>query len=164
MRYVATLHYSDALVRGAVFSFWKRSIGWQGIVAFAVSLAGLALMLASGDRSWWVPILGTAVFFMVLLAAMVYINHLRQSLQKLRELKNPVATFTAEEQTFTATSGIGSSTFQWSAVYDIWQFEEYWLLLFSRAQFITLPLVDIPGEMRTFIMERVMATKRRKVS
>lgn len=159
MQHAATLHYTDGLVRSAVLLFWRRSIGWKLLVALAVNIVGLVFLLTSGDRSWAVGVLGTAVFFAVLFAAMLYIIHLRQSLGKLRALRNPVATFVAEEDSFTVTSDVGSSTLNWSAIYDIWQFEHCWLLLFSRAQFITLPLVDIPQEMRIYILERVMVSR-----
>jgi hypothetical protein len=163
MRHVATLHYTEELVRSAVVSFWRRSVSWKLIVAIVVCVVGFVFLLMTGDRSWSIGVLGTAVFFAALLVAMIYVVHLRQSLQKLRALQNPVATFAAEETWFTVTSDVGSSTFKWSAVHDIWQFERYWLLLFSRAQFVTLPLTDIPGDMRAYVLERVMASKPRDV-
>jgi hypothetical protein len=163
MRHVTTLHYTEELVRSAVLSFWRRSVSWKLIAAIAICVAGFAFLLMSGDRSWSIGVLGTVLFFAVLLVAMIYVVHLRQSLQKLRALGNPVATFAAEEGSFTVTSDVGTSTFRWSAVHDIWQFERYWLLLLSRAQFVTLPLIDIPGEMRSYVLERVMASRARDV-
>jgi drug/metabolite transporter (DMT)-like permease len=163
MRYVATLHYTEELARSAVLSFWKRSVSWKLIAAIGICVAGFVFLLRSGDRSWSIGVLGTVLFFAVLLVAMIYVVHLRQSLQKLRALENPVATFEAEEVSFTLTSDVGSSTFKWTAVHDIWQFERYWLLLFSRAQFVTLPLVDIPGDMQSYVLARVMASRARNV-
>jgi len=163
MRHVATLHYTEGLARSAVLSFWKRSVSWKLIAAIAICVAGFVFLLRSGDRSWSIGVLGTVLLFGVLLVVMIYVVHLRQTLQKLRALQNPVATFEAAEDSFTLTSDVGSSTFKWSAVHDIWQFERYWLLLFSRAQFVTLPLIDIPGEMRSYVLEKVMASQARNV-
>jgi hypothetical protein len=163
MRHVATLHYTEELARSAVLSFWRRSVSWKLIAALTLCIAGFAFLLKSGDRSWSIGVLGAVVLFAVLFIAMIYFVHLRQSLEKLRALQNPVGTFVAEENTFTVSSDIGSSTFKWSAIHDIWRFERYWLLLFSRAQFVTLPLIDIPTEMRAYVLERVTASRSRNV-
>jgi hypothetical protein len=163
MRYVATLHYTEELVRSAVLSFWKRSVGWKLIASVVACGAGFTFLFATGDRSWRVGALGVFVALAALLVAMAYVVHLRQSLKKLRALGSPIATFAAEEACFTLTSDVGSSTFKWSVVHDVWQFEQYWLLLFSRAQFVTLPLADLPGEMRAYVLEKVMAPKSRDV-
>ncbi|MDR0477026.1 MAG: YcxB family protein [Desulfobulbaceae bacterium] len=163
MRHIAILHYTDELVRSAVLSFfWRNIVSWKFIVALAVCIVSLVLLLASGDRSWIVGFVGTVVFFTVLFVAMLYSVLLRQALHKLRVLGNPISTFIVEEQSFTVTSDIGSSTLNWSAIYDIWQFERYWLLLFSKAQFITLPLGDIPEEMRAYLLERLRASRAGK--
>ena len=52
-------------------------------------------------------------------------------------------------------SAIGTTTFNWSTIKEIWQFDDFWLLLFSRAQFATLPTACLPAEMRDFIAEKV---------
>lgn len=40
------------------------------------------------------------------------------------------------------------------AITEIWQFPDYWLLFFSRAQFITLPLADLDPEAQELILDR----------
>ncbi len=79
MRHVATLHYTEELVRSAVVSFWRRSVSWKLIVAIVVCVVGFVFLLMTGDRSWSIGVLGTAVFFAALLVAMIYVVHLRQS-------------------------------------------------------------------------------------
>jgi hypothetical protein len=37
----------------------------------------------------------------------------------------------------------------------VWQFRDFWLLFFSPAQFITLPLADLDSEARDLILSRV---------
>ncbi len=46
---------------------------------------------------------------------------------------------------------MGTTTFNWSVVKELWKFKDCWLILYSKAQFNTLPLADIPQEMRTFV-------------
>jgi hypothetical protein len=40
----------------------------------------------------------------------------------------------------------------------VWRFDSLWLLLFSKARFVTLPLEDVPSPMQTFILGRVKAS------
>jgi hypothetical protein len=159
MNHVATLHFSEALVRSAVLSFWKRSIGWKFVIAIAICGASLAFLILSGDRSWRVGITGAVLAFGIGLGALLYFVHLRNSLTKLRSMKEPVGTFKAETDSYTVSSDLGSSTVVWSTIQEIWKFETYWLLLLSRAQFMTLPLADVPEEMQACIQERVAASR-----
>jgi hypothetical protein len=159
MRHVATLHVTEPLIRSAVMSFWRRSVGWKLIPVLALCGVLLIVLVRSGDRSWGVGVLGTALFFAVLFVALIYFVHLRQSLSKFRALKSPVATLVAEHDSFSIISDIGSSTFGWHALHDIWRFDSYWLLLFSRAQFVTLPVSDLPVEMQSYIQERFLALR-----
>jgi len=159
MKHVATLHFSQELVRHAVLSYWKRIVGWKFSIAVAMCGTALVLLVRSGDRSWIVGALAAVLFIAVLMAAMIYVVHLRNSLAKLRALGKPVATIVAEDATFTVESEAGSSTLPWSSVQDIWPFEMYWLVMFSRAHFMTLPVADMPIDMRIYIQERVAASR-----
>lgn len=154
MRHVATLSYNDELIRRAVFSFWLRGVGWKVLLTLAVLVLVLALEIGAGNQSWLIGAFGTLLFVAVAFLMLIYLGHLHQSLQKFRALRNPRALFVAEADSFSLTSDIGSSTMKWDSVYAIWKFNDYWLMLFSRNQFVTLPLADIPEPMREFILTR----------
>lgn len=70
----------------------------------------------------------------------------------------PQASFLAEDASFTITSGLGSVTVGWSSIREVWRFEQFWLLLFSKGQFSTSPLACVPAEMQAYIQQRVRAT------
>ena len=53
------------------------------------------------------------------------------------------------------SSDIGTTTLQWSAVKELWQFPSVWLLLYSKAQFTTLPLACLSPETQAYIVQRV---------
>ena len=53
------------------------------------------------------------------------------------------------------TSDVGTTTLQWSAVKELWQFPSVWLLLYSKTQFSTLPVACLPPDLQTFVQERV---------
>jgi len=76
---------------------------------------------------------------------------------KFREMSQPVAEFVADEDRFTLTSDRGTTSLKWNAVTEVWRFESLWLVLFSKSQFVTLPLEDVPGPMQAFILDRVKA-------
>jgi hypothetical protein len=150
----ATLTYSAELVQRAAFSFWLRGIGWKALLTMVALMAVLAWEIHSGNRSWMVGAFGTLLLVGVGMVMVIFFGHLRHSLDNFRKLKVPKATFVVEDDGFSLTSEMGSSTMRWDAVYAIWKFDGFWLMLFSRNQFVTLPLADIPEQMREFILSR----------
>jgi hypothetical protein len=150
-----TFHYNEPLLRRAVLCFWWRTIG-PGFLIFLMLAAGFVAWLVSrGDTSWVVGALATALAFAVIMMAVLYVVHYRNTLGKFKAMGNPEVTFKACESSFSVVSALGSSMLQWSSVTEIWRFPSFWLLFFSKAQFITLPLADIAPEAQAFILERV---------
>jgi hypothetical protein len=158
MSHETTLIYSEALLRQAVFAFWRRSIGVGFIVALLVGALGLIVLIAQGVASWLAGVLAAVLVLGIGFAAAVYFVHYRKSLRKFRQMDKPRATFRADESSFTMSSDIGTTTLQWSAVKELWQFPSVWLLLYSKAQFSTLPLACLSPETQAYIVQRVRAS------
>ena len=152
-----TLHFSENLIRSAVFSFWCRTLGWVYPAAILLLGAATVALIALGDRSWYLGIFGTVLVLALTFAAALYATHRRDSLGRFRRMKSPQATLELFEEHLRVTSDVGSSEMIWKAVCDLWCFSNYWLLFFNRAQFITLPLEDLDDEARRFIIEKVQA-------
>jgi hypothetical protein len=148
------LHYSEALIRRAVFAFWWRATGWLYFLAGLVVLIAFCYGLWSGDRSWWVGVFGTILGMAVIVAAALYIVHLRDSLNRFRRMRNPQATFELGEERFRVSSDVGTSEMDWKTITEIWCFPDFWLLKLSRAQFITLPAADLSADARDFILAK----------
>jgi hypothetical protein len=157
MSHEATLIYSEPLLRAAVLAFWRRSIGVSFVVVLTFLAVSFGVLVAQGEASWLIGALATVLVMGVAFPAALYFFHYRNSLRKFREMGNPHATFCAEDSTFTISSGIGTTTLQWSAVKELWQFSSVWLLLYSKAQFSTLPLACLSPEMQAFIAQHVRA-------
>ena len=156
MKYETTLIYTESLIREAVFAFWRRSVGvgfGVGVMAVAASLGWL---VSQGNTTWLVGVLATILLFALLMAITLYCVHYRAAVGKLRGMPSKQAVLVAEDAHFIVTSELGSSTLPWSSVQEIWHFESGWLLLFSKAQFITLPLACVPPDMQQFIENRVV--------
>jgi hypothetical protein len=157
MPHEATLIYSTALLRQAVFAFWWRSVGVGFFVALFIAAIGLVVLVALGQSSWIIGGLATVLAVGIAFAIVVYVVHYRRSLQKFRQMDTPQALFRAEESSFTMSSDIGTTTLQWSAVKELWQFQNVWLLLYSKAQFTTLPLACLSPETQAYIVQCVRA-------
>ncbi|PTT89163.1 hypothetical protein DBR42_08380 [Pelomonas sp. HMWF004] len=127
------------------------------LIALAICAGMLGFLLAQGDRSWVVGLLGSAVIFGAAFVVAIYVVHYRNAMQKLRDMGSPRATFRASDNSFTVSSDVATSTVPWSTVTQIWKFENCWLLLFSKAQFMTLPLASISQDMQAFVLARVAA-------
>ncbi len=157
MSHEAILIYSKALLRQAVFAFWRRSVGVGFFVALLIAALGLVVLMALGQASWIIAALAAVLVLGIAFAIVVYVVHYRRSLHKFRQMAQPRATFRADESSFTMGSDIGTTTLQWSAVKELWQFPSVWLLLYSKAQFTTLPVACLPPETQAYIVQRVRA-------
>ena len=153
-----SLHYDENLLRQAVLRFWWRVIGVRFVIALVVMGASLAWLVSHGDRSWFVGVVATVLVLAIALMVAVYFIHYRNAMKKLKNMGDPQATLTVSETSLTLSSGAGSSTVPWSAVTEIWQFPGFWLMFFSRSQFVTLPLADLTPQMRALVLDRVRAS------
>ncbi len=149
------LKYSDTIVRQAVLGFWWRVVGFRFLIALGMVAIGLVGLLRTGDRSWIVGVLASALALGIAFIVALYVIHYSHSMQKFRALGKGQALLKVSTTELTLSSGAGSATLPWSAVAELWQFKTCWLLLFSKAQFVTLPLVDMNAEVQTFIVDRV---------
>ncbi len=162
--YKTVLIYDKALLRRAVFGFWRRTVGIGFVIVLAVVAASLGFLLLQGERSWVVGVLAAVLVFACAALIALFVVHYRNAMQKLRDMGTPQAMLMVDESSFTVTSEIGSATLHWAAIQEIWRFDDYWLLLLSKAQFITLPLSCVSAEMQTFINARVQASRARAES
>jgi hypothetical protein len=158
MQHRATLTYSESIVARAVLLYWRRTVGIGLLVVVALMIALLAWMIASGDRSWFVGVVAAVVVLGMAFPVLVYVVHFRNSMRKFRAMQKPVADFVADEEAFTLSSDLGSTTVKWNMVTELWRYDSLWLLLFSKAQFVTVPLHGVPERMRTFVMEHIKAS------
>lgn len=157
MSYQFSFTYSKSLLREAVLRFWWHVLGWRFFIALGMVLWSFISLLIQGDTSWIFGVNACVLVLGIAFMTLLYSIHYRNMMSKFREMGSSQATFTASESTFTLSSEIGNTTLQWSAVTEIWPFPKFWLLFFSKAQFVTLPLIDLPLEVRDFILQKVKA-------
>lgn len=153
MPHEATLIYSKTLLQEAVFGFWWRSVGISFFIALLIAGLGLGVLVWQGMASWLIAVLGAVLALGIAFPAVVYVVHYRNSLRKFRQLETPRASFRADESSFTMSSDIGTTTLQWSAVKELWRFQNVWLLLYSKSQFTTLPLACLSAATQAYIVQ-----------
>ena len=150
-----TLRFSPALVRSAVFGFWWRTVGLRYLLALAAVSLCFGYLVWQGDRSWRIGALGAVLFFGVLIPAALFWTQYRQAFAKLRGMKSPEARLAVSDAGLTVSSDLARSEIPWSAVTAVWRFPMFWLLVFSRSQFMTIPLESVPLDVRDRIMSGV---------
>ena len=104
MEHETTLEYTVPLLREAVAGFWRRSVGVGMLIALAVCAGVFTLLLARGDRSWVVGLLGAALTFGAALLVAIYVLHYRNAIQKFHDMGSPRATFKASVDSFPPAS------------------------------------------------------------
>ena len=153
----AALAYNQSLIRQAVWCFWRRVVGFRFPTALILIAIGLVALIRAGDSSWLVGVAASALILGILFMVALFLVHYRNGIQKLRAMGNPQAELVVTDSILSFSSGAGTASLPWSSVSEIWQFQTFWILLFSKSQFATLPLADISAELREFIVQRVRA-------
>lgn len=157
--YTVQLHYTEPLVRRAILAFWCRNTGWMFFLVYVFLVGGVGVALYAGERSWWVGVVGATLGIVGLLAAASYFIHLRGSLARYRRMKDPTAILEFDEQKFRVASDVGVSEMNWSVITDIWCYPEFWLVFYSRSQFMTLPMAGFDERNREFFLAQVSSAK-----
>lgn len=157
MTYQAPLKYSKSLLKQALLRFWWRTTGIGFFIALAITASAFAMLIAKGDASWPVGVLGAVLVIGLGVPVAFFVVHYRLALAKLKAMGKPEATLTVTDNTFSVASGTGAATLPWSAISGVIQFPDFWLLMYSKSQFSTLPLENLTPELQSFILEHARA-------
>jgi hypothetical protein len=152
-----TLVYTEALVRQSVRRFCGRTIGWLYPAVLLATAAVVVWLIIGGNRTWIVGVIGTVVCLGVLFTVVLYRNQMSASLVKFRALQGRPVTFAGSADRIVVHTHASMSEVPWEAITEVWQYPDCWLLLFSRAHFMTFPLDGVSAEARSFLLERVTA-------
>ena len=150
-----SLCYTESLVRLAVWRFSARVIGWIYPLAVVLVLAWIVFDLLRGDHSWLVGAMGAVLAIALIFPLVIYRNQLSAALFKFRALQGEPAVFQISESSFTIRSAAGSAELPWSAITEVWRYDDCWLLLFSKAHFMTFPLENVTSKMQSSVLERI---------
>jgi len=151
------LVYSEALVKSAVARFWRRSIGLRFSIILSGYIVWVVWQWQRGDHSWVVGAEGTVALFGVAITAAVYVAQYRNAMRKFRHLKDGRATMRFVDGGFRFETAESFAELSWKAITDVWQYPHFWLLIYGRAHFSTLPLASLDDQARKTILDNVVA-------
>lgn len=152
-----TLTYTESLVRRAVLRFCGRSIGWFYPVVLLLLATSFTLGLVQGNRSWASGLFGALLGFAILIPLLFYRYQLAAALFRFRSLEGKPVVFVGSKDSFSFQSPAGSVDLPWRAIREVWWYEDLWLLVLSKGQFMTFPIEGVPAEDQELLLGRVNA-------
>jgi hypothetical protein len=141
-----TLTYTPALVRRAAFAFVRRGMGKLALLGLAILFINAAPLSFSLRYRWLGGMWFGAATVLLILIVLVYFMHYRRGMARLRRMKMPHSTILLIAATFMLTADSGSWSVPWRTFTELWQFREFWLLLTSPNQYITLPMEGLSDD------------------
>jgi YcxB-like protein len=155
MEYTVRVTYDRAMIGEAARQYGRRTVGWIMPVACLLLLFGLVGLLLGGDRSWVVGVFGAVLVLGMAAGVAVFVVPYRRALAKFEAMTSRSAESVFRESGFIVRSELGGSELAWSTVERILRAKRVWLLCLRGATYLTLPLADLPNEVRSFIEKHV---------
>ena len=149
------VQYTESLVKRAVMRFWMRLIGWRGFAALALTAFAVIFLLATGDSSPIVIVVGTVLVSTTLIGLSSFLIYRTRMLTTFRQLDSPTILITLTDSGLTTRSELDGSDVSWRRVNKVSMFPEMWLLFISGATYYAIPTELLTEETRQFIRDKV---------
>lgn len=147
------LHYSEELIINAVKSFFRRKIG-VAVPIFTVLITAFVIYnIIDGDRSWLMGAIGTLNVMLILFIGILYFSHKYFALKWFRRFDGGLVALSMDEDQFHLSSNVGSSHLKWNLIDKIWDFDGYFLVIFSLNEFVTVPTDQMSAEAKEFFFD-----------
>lgn len=145
------LRYSEETVRNAVKEFYKRTVGVSLPIVLGLMLIFFGYLLWTGNTSWITGVVGSALAMALVFMIALYVAHYRNSMQRFRAMKNPMAFLELHDDSLTIKADSGSNEIPSTAITEVWTYDDFWLVFLSRAQFFTIPMSELGSDAQTTI-------------
>lgn len=133
-----------------------RSLGVSTLVCGIISIFACVYYILEYRTSWVSGFLSAVLIICVMLPFLAYVLHYQIAKKKFERLgPTQEATVVIRDDDFSLTSAIGSVTLPWSVIKEVWLCNGFWLVLFSRRDFSTIPLDHMQPEEKEFILQQV---------
>jgi hypothetical protein len=154
-QYAVRVTYERSMVSEAARRYAMRAFGWIGPLALLMVLFALVNQLRSGDRSWFVGMLGAVLILALAVGLGAFLVPYRRAMSKYEAMSSRSAEFIFRETGFAMRSELGAAEVGWSTVERVVRATRVWLFVLRGASYLTLPVVEVPEEVRGFIEEQV---------
>jgi hypothetical protein len=149
--------YDRALIESATKSFWFRYCGKDVIICILMlSVAGF-IWFGMKSHSWiTATFLSLSIVFLFILIA-IYIVYKKRALKTFEQMGSESVEWCFDDISFSVKSDIGSAEFKWVAIKKLWKFKDVWLMFYANSAYSTLPIKDMPEDIKTYIQKNITA-------
>lgn len=137
------------MAKRAVGTFaWRRAV-LQNKLFWLVTVAmwaAFGTLVATGERSWILGLVGAAAFGPLVFLAAVWRAHFANTVGRFRAMATPEARFTLDDDNLTVAAEGTSSAMPWSAIKEVWERPDAWMVFLAPNQFFLLPLDGAPPD------------------
>src|SRR5438067_569444 len=90
-----SVSYTPELAKIAAWHFWRRYIGWGGIVSISATLVGLIYLIVfnNGEPLWLAILLVAVLCFAAGMFIVGYVNVLSRAMNQLKKMKSATGQF-----------------------------------------------------------------------
>lgn len=154
MNYQFTIQFTEEHIKYACRKFFARFVGVGFPVACLLVAANAVLRMASGKTDLLAGVLLTVAVVGLIFVVAAYLQRRAYSLSHFRKTGATVS-YELSEEFFKANSGLGSTEVKWESFRAIWTFQKVWLLMFDRANYLTLPTDQISNDIKEFLKRKI---------
>jgi hypothetical protein len=76
-------------------------------------------------------------------------------MEQYRKMRLPQVTFQFSEASIRTTSDLGTAEIPWRTIDGLWKFPTVWLLMLTKANYVTLPAAALDAELRQLITSKL---------
>lgn len=157
MDYHITVTYNEQLINEAAKRFWMRLVGRKFLLGVLIFLVACGLWFLDSKTWYTATLVALALIFLFIAVATFFVNR-RRSLSIFREMESPTASWRFTEENIAVESDVAKAEYKWNIVKKLWRFDDVWLLLYANQTYSTLPIADVPEEVKDFIVRKVRST------
>lgn len=150
-----TINYTLAMLKQSVIRYCKRVLGWRYLLAMIFIACCLITAFIKQDTSWMTGAMAVIFTFGLIFALSLYLNNKHHVIGTFNALQKPTITFSIYQEKFALSSELGQGEWPWSAIKEIWQYPNSWLVFLTHNSYATFPLDAIPSQAQHFVLQQV---------
>jgi hypothetical protein len=156
MNYQFTIQFSEEHIKYACGKFFARFVGIGFPIVCLIVAAVAIVRMVSGEPDLLAGIFLTISVLGIIFIAVAYFQRRAHSLSHFRKTGKTVS-YELSEEFFKAKSDLGSTEVKWESFKAIWTFPKVWLLMFDRANYLTLPVDQISNDVKEFLKRKIIS-------
>lgn len=156
MSHQFTIQFTEEHIKYACRKFFARFVGIVFPTLCLLVAAVAVLRMASGKADLLSGVFLTVAVLGLFFVLAAYFQRLAYSLSHFRKTGKTVS-YELSEELFKAKSGLGATEVKWEAFKAIWTFRKVWLLMFDKANYLTLPADQISNDVKEFLKRKIIS-------